>query len=72
MDRILGPRGRAGRHSAGFGGDVVRLASGTTAAQLITVASAPVLSRLFTPADFGAAAIFAALNGILVTVACLC
>ena len=66
------PSGPRRRHSAGFGGDVVRLASGTTAAQLITVASAPVLSRLFTPADFGAAAIFAALNGILVTIACLC
>lgn len=56
----------------GFVGDVARLASGTVVVQVLTVAAAPILSRLFTPADFGSAAVFMSLSGALVTVACLC
>jgi lipopolysaccharide exporter len=66
------PSESPGPKSAGFGRDVVRLASGTTVAQAITVASAPILTRIFSPADFGTAAIFTALSGVLVSVACLC
>jgi lipopolysaccharide exporter len=56
---------------AGFGGDVFRLASGTTLAQVIILASAPVLTRMYSPDAFGDLAIFTALTGVLTTVACL-
>jgi len=54
-----------------FAGDVLRLASGTTLAQVLIVAAAPVLTRLYEPAAFGTAAQFAAVVGIAAVVACL-
>ena len=63
-------RPRRTRHG-GFAGDVAKLASGAAVAEALTVATAPILTRLFSPADFGAAAIFGAISGILVSVACL-
>lgn len=67
-----GPPRRRLVQSSGFAGDVVKLASGTVVAQVLVVAAAPVLTRLFSPADFGSAAIFTSLSTILATVACLC
>lgn len=54
-----------------FKGDVLRLMSGTAAAQLIGALSAPIISRIFTPESFGEAAMFASLTGIIAAVACL-
>ncbi len=66
------PPGQRPGHSDGFAGDVVKLAFGSSATLVLTVATAPILSRLFAPAALGAAAIFTALSWILVSIACLC
>lgn len=47
------------------------LVGGTAAAHLITALALPVSTRLFTPADFSAAAVFASLSAILTVAACL-
>ncbi len=46
-----------------------KLAGGSTVAQILVVAGAPVLTRLYSPEDFGALATFSALSAILITVA---
>lgn len=56
---------------SGFIGDVLRLAGGTTLAQLFVIAAAPILTRVYSPASFGTAAQFAAITGVIVVVACL-
>jgi O-antigen/teichoic acid export membrane protein len=50
---------------------VTRIASGTLVAQAAALAVAPVASRLFTPADFGAFAVYVAALGVLIPVASL-
>jgi len=45
--------------------DVLTLAGGTAAAQLISISASPILTRLFPPADFGVLAVFASIIGIL-------
>lgn len=45
--------------------NVVLLAGGTAGAQAITILSAPVTTRLYTPADFGVLTVFAAVIGII-------
>lgn len=62
---------RSERLNTSFKGDVVRLASGTGAAQLITLLAAPVLTRLYAPEAFGVAALFASITGILGVLACM-
>ena len=47
------------------------LAGGAGGAQLIALAVAPVLTRLYSPAEFGILAIYAAMAGVLVVVASL-
>jgi O-antigen/teichoic acid export membrane protein len=47
------------------------LAGGTAAGQLIAVAALPLLTRLYSPADFELLAVYLALLGILTSVACL-
>ena len=49
--------------------NVVTLMTGTIAAQLFTVAVSPILTRLYTPADFGVFALFTAMNAVLSIVA---
>jgi lipopolysaccharide exporter len=49
----------------------VTIAAGTGLAQIITLASSPIVTRLYTPADFGAFAAAASLLAILLTVTCL-
>lgn len=44
---------------------------GTAFAQLITILVLPVLTRIYTPEDFSLLAVYAAVLGILLTVACL-
>ena len=43
------------------------LAGGTLTAQLLTIGATPILSRLYTPANFGLVALFAAVSGIIGT-----
>jgi lipopolysaccharide exporter len=59
------------KRKSSFRGDVLRLVSGTAAAQLIVLVATPVLTRLFSPEAFGVAAMFMALTGIAGVVACL-
>lgn len=47
------------------------LVGGTAAAHAITAAAMPISTRLFSPADFSAAAVFASLAAILTVAACL-
>jgi O-antigen/teichoic acid export membrane protein len=51
-----------------FLGHVVRLASATLVAQLITVLSQPILTRLYSPADFGVLAIITAIVSTMMPV----
>ncbi len=44
---------------------VLALASGTVGAQLVTVLASPLLTRFYTPEDFGVLAVFIALLGVL-------
>ena len=50
---------------------LVTLASGTFVGQLLVIASAPLLTRLFTPEMFGYFAVFSAVTVIIATVICL-
>lgn len=59
------------KRSASFRRDVLKLASGTAIAQIVGLAAAPVLTRLFDPTAFGVASLFASVTGILAVLACL-
>jgi O-antigen/teichoic acid export membrane protein len=52
-----------------FGRNVLTLMTGTTIAQSIPVAITPILTRLYTPEDFGLLAVFVALTAILGSIA---
>lgn len=54
-----------------FARSVSVLAGGTVMGQIIVVASSPILTRLYTPEDFGLLAVYAAILGILSVVASL-
>lgn len=47
--------------------DSLILTVGTAAAQTLTIAATPLLSRIYSPAEFGVLALFMALSGILAT-----
>lgn len=63
-----GPRG-AGLPRSGFLRSVVVLAGGTAFAQGLPILVMPLLTRIYSPGDFGALGIFAALLGMLAVVA---
>lgn len=52
-----------------FGRNILTLMTGTTIAQSIPVAITPILTRLYTPEDFGMLAMFVALTAIIGSVA---
>jgi len=54
-----------GKISATAFSNVLFLAGGTAAAQAINIIVAPVLSRLYSPSDFGTLALYSAFLGIL-------
>ncbi|WP_020146550.1 lipopolysaccharide biosynthesis protein [Thioalkalivibrio sp. ALJ15] len=54
-----------------FARSVSVLAGGTAAGQIIVVAASPILTRLYSPEDFGLFAVFASLLGILGVIASL-
>ena len=61
---------RAWRHDR-FLRRVAVLSSGTIVGQLVLLLATPLLTRLYSPAEFGAFAVFSALTAILGTVICL-
>jgi lipopolysaccharide exporter len=54
-----------------FGRSVLTLASGTALAHLLVVVSAPVLTRLYNPAEFGTFAVYSSVLSVLLVVASL-
>jgi O-antigen/teichoic acid export membrane protein len=54
-----------------FGRSIILLAGGTAVGQLVTVLASPILTRLYTPSDFGVVAVFVAILAILQSVATL-
>ena len=52
-----------------FKGDVLRLVSGTGLAQIIALAAAPILARLYGVEAFGIFALFSAITGIIIPLA---
>jgi len=52
-----------------FNRNVLTLLTGTTIAQAIPIAISPILTRLYTPEDFGVLALFVAITAILASVA---
>lgn len=57
--------------SNSFSGNVLKLASGTTFAQLLGIFVAPILTRLYAPEAYGILALFGSIAGIIGVVACL-
>ncbi|HEX2220723.1 MAG TPA: lipopolysaccharide biosynthesis protein [Gemmatimonadales bacterium] len=55
----------------GFARSVLTLASGTAVAQLLLVLAVPVLTRLYTPADYGVLAVYSSTLAVLVVLASL-
>jgi O-antigen/teichoic acid export membrane protein len=54
-----------------FAFDVLTLAGGTTFAQILTILSAPVLTRLYGPEDFGIWALYISITSIISVIACM-
>lgn len=54
-----------------FRESALRLAGGSFLSQLVSLAALPILTRIYTPADFGNLAAFAAAVSIIASVACL-
>jgi O-antigen/teichoic acid export membrane protein len=61
----------ASSRSSAFGADVLTLVSGTTIAQIITILSAPIVTRLYGPATFGLLALFTSIISIVGVIACM-
>jgi len=54
-----------------FAFDVLTLAGGTTFAQILTILSAPVLTRLYGPEDFGVWALYISITSLISVIACM-
>ncbi len=54
-----------------FAGDVLKLVGGTAFAQAVGLLSAPILTRLYAPDDYGILALFISITTLLGIVACL-
>jgi len=65
------PEEKPSGKSISFAGDVLKLVSGTTIAQLITLLAAPILTRLYSPDAWGVLAIFHSITLILGIIACM-
>ncbi|HMS55255.1 MAG TPA: oligosaccharide flippase family protein, partial [Fimbriimonadaceae bacterium] len=64
--------GDALARKGGFGRSVAILATGTAISQLIAVAVAPILTRIYTPEHFGVLAVFSGLLAYVTSVSALC
>ena len=57
--------------AGGFARNVVTLMTGTTFAQVLLILVAPILTRLYTPADYGVFNLFTSISSIIAVIACL-
>ena len=62
--RAILPSGR-------FGRGVLTLAAGTGLAQVIVIATSPILTRLYSPSQFGTFAVAMSIVSVLITITCL-
>ena len=65
------PQAKKEKRKGGFVADVLKLVSGTTFAQILTVATAPLLTRLYGPEAFGLFALFVSVVNVVGVIACL-
>lgn len=59
------------KRKTSFAGDVLKLVSGTTIAQVIGILVTPLLTRLYVPEAFGVLALFTSITSILGVIACM-
>jgi O-antigen/teichoic acid export membrane protein len=57
--------------SSPFVKDVIKLVTGTTIAQIITILASPIITRLYGPEAFGTLALFVSITGIIGVIACM-
>lgn len=57
--------------SNSFATDVLKLVTGTTIAQIITILASPILTRLYGPEAFGLFALFTSITAIIGIIACM-
>jgi lipopolysaccharide exporter len=57
--------------SPSFATDVLKLVTGTTFAQVVTILASPLLTRLYGPEAFGFLALFTSITSIIGVVACM-
>lgn len=60
-----------GARKTSFGGDVLKLVSGTAFSQVLLIVASPLLTRLYEPKAFGILAIFLSVTNIIGVVICL-
>ena len=56
--------------NSSFAGDTLKLATGTVLAQLLTLLSAPILTRVYSPEAFGILAVFISISTIISVILC--
>ena len=61
----------SGNKKENFASDVLTLAGGTTFAQILTILSVPILTRLYGPEDFGVWALYISITSIITVIACM-
>lgn len=59
------------RKSSGFASDVLKLATGTTFAQALSILVAPILARIYAPDAFGTTAVFVSITSIIIIISCM-
>lgn len=64
-------RSRPGLPLGGFGRGVATLVTGTGIAQVVVIATSPILTRLYSPSSFGIYSVAISILSILLTVTCL-
>jgi len=62
---------KTARKKSGFAYDVLKLVSGTTFAQFISILAAPLLTRLYAPEAFGIWSLFISITSIVGIIACM-
>ncbi|AKB12932.1 Membrane protein involved in the export of O-antigen and teichoic acid [Methanosarcina thermophila] len=73
MDEVIEKKKRLSKDVkiTGFISDVLTLVGGTAFAQILTILSAPVLTRLYKPEDFGIWALYISITSIISIIACM-
>lgn len=64
-------KGYRKENKTSFASDVLTLVGGTTFAQIITIISVPILTRLYGPEEFGVWALYISITGIISVISCM-